>query len=101
MALKEIHTSDSEEEIVFNFQPSETPQIQIVDTTSEEGSEETEDSDDSVSERGDDGEHPSWEEESDENIIYHIFKKPYKRSKTDSESEESFMIKHRSWWRKG
>jgi hypothetical protein len=36
--------------------------------------------------------HQLWEEESDEEIIYHILKKPYKGHEIDDESEESFMI---------
>jgi hypothetical protein len=59
------------------------------ETTSGESSEEF-DNTTSKEETGHDRQ--LWEEESDEEIIYHIIKKPYKRPETDNESEESFMI---------
>jgi hypothetical protein len=88
----EINSSDSEEEVIFNFKPANAPQIQITEATSGENSEESDDSGDITSgEESGHGRQP-WEEESDEEIIYHILKKPYKGPETDNESEESFMI---------
>jgi hypothetical protein len=57
-----------------------------------EDSEESDDSGSTVSEEETGHGHQLWEEESDEEIIYHILKKPYKGPETDDESEESFMI---------
>jgi hypothetical protein len=88
----EINSSDYEEEVIFNFKPANAPQIQITEVTSGGDSEESDESGDITSgEESDHGRQP-WEEESDEEIIYHILKKPYKGSETDNESEESFMI---------
>jgi hypothetical protein len=88
----EINSSDSEEEVIFNFKPDNTPRIQITETTSEENSEESDGSGNTTSEEETGRGRQLWEEESDEEIIYHILKKPYKGSETDNESEESFMI---------
>jgi hypothetical protein len=88
----EINSSDSEEEVIFNFKPANAPQIQITEATSGEDSEESDDSGDITSgEESGHGRQP-WEEESDEEIIYRILKKPYKGPEIDNESEESFMI---------
>jgi hypothetical protein len=40
---REISSSDSEEEVIFNFKPNSLPQIQITDVTSGESSEESDD----------------------------------------------------------
>jgi hypothetical protein len=88
----EINSSDSEEEVIFNFKSANSPRIQITEVTSEENSEESDDPDNTTSEEEADRGRQLWEEESDEEIIYHILKKPYKGPKTDNESEESFMI---------
>jgi hypothetical protein len=88
----EVNSSDSEEEVIFNFKPANAPQIQITEVTSGEDYEESDESGGITSgEESGHGRQP-WEEESDEEIIYHILKKPYKGSETDNESEESFMI---------
>jgi hypothetical protein len=88
----EINSSDSEEEVIFNFKPVNTPRIQIIEATSGEDSEESDDSGNITSEEEVGHGRQPWEEEPDEEIIYHILKKPYKGSETDNESEESFMI---------
>jgi hypothetical protein len=88
----EINSSDSEEEVIFNFKPVNTPRIQITEATSGEDSEESDDSGNITSEEEVGHSRQLWEEESDEEIIYHIIKKPYKGPETDNESEESFMI---------
>jgi hypothetical protein len=88
----EINSSDYEEEVIFNFMPANTPQIQITETTSGENSEESDDSGNTTSEEKIGHGRQLWEEESDEEIIYHILKKPYKGPEIDNESEESFMI---------
>jgi hypothetical protein len=88
----EINSSDSEEEVIFNFKPANTPRIQITKTTSGEDSEESDDSGNITCEEEIGHGHQLSEEESDEEIIYHILKKPYKGPETDNESEESFMI---------
>jgi hypothetical protein len=90
--LSEISSSDSEEEIIFNFKPANIPRIQITETTSGENSEESDDSDNTTSEEETGRGRQLWEEEFDEEIIYHILKKPYKGPETDNESEKSFMI---------
>jgi hypothetical protein len=46
----EINSSDSEEEVIFNFKPATTPRIQITEATSGENSEESDDSDNTTSE---------------------------------------------------
>jgi hypothetical protein len=86
---REIYSSDSKEEVIFNFKPNSFPQIQLIEATSEESSEE---SDDTVSKEETNRDRQLWEEESDEEIIYHILKKPYKGPETNNESEESFMV---------
>jgi hypothetical protein len=88
----EINSSDSEEEVIFNFKPANTPRFRITEATSEENSEESDDSGNTTSEEETGRGRQLWEEESDEEIIYHILKKPYKGHETDIESEESFMI---------
>jgi hypothetical protein len=88
----EINSSDSEEEVIFNFKPANSPRIQIIEATSGENSEESDDSGNITSEEETDRSRQLWDEESDEKIIYHILKKPYKGPETDNESEESFMI---------
>jgi hypothetical protein len=88
----EINSSDSEEEVIFNFKPANSPQIQIIEATSGENSEESDDSGNTTSEEETDRGRQLWDEESDEEIIYHILKKPYKGPEIDNESEESFMI---------
>jgi hypothetical protein len=65
---------------------------QITKATSGEDSEEFDDSDNTASEEKTGHGRQHWEEESDEEIIYHILKKSYKGPETDNESEESFMI---------
>jgi hypothetical protein len=86
----EVNSSDSEEEVIFNFKPANAPRIQITEATSGEDSEESNDSGDITSgEESGHGRQP-WEEESDEEIIYHILKRPYKGPEIDNESEESF-----------
>jgi hypothetical protein len=86
---REINWSDSEEEVIFNFNPNNLPQIQITEIISGESSEE---SDDTASKEETGRDRQLWEEESDEEIIYHVLKKPYKGLEIDNESEESFMI---------
>jgi hypothetical protein len=88
----EINSSDSEEEVILNFKPTNTPRIQITEATSGEDSEESDNLNNTISEEETGHGHQLWEEESDEEIIYHILKKPYKGPKIDNESEESFMI---------
>jgi hypothetical protein len=88
----EINSSDSEEEDIFNFKPTNSPRIQITEATSGENSEASKDSGNTTSEEETGRGRQLWEEESDEEIIYHILKKPYKGPETDNESEESFMI---------
>jgi hypothetical protein len=88
----EINSSDSEEEVIFNFKPANTPRIQITEATSGEDSEESDDSGNATFEEETDRSRQLWDEESDEEIIYHILKKSYKGPETDNESEESFMI---------
>jgi hypothetical protein len=88
----EINTSDYEEEVTFNFKPANTPRIQITEATSGEDSEESDDSDNIASEEEAGHGRQPWEEESDEEIIYHILKKPYKGPEIDNKIEESFMI---------
>jgi hypothetical protein len=88
----EINSSDSEEEVIFNFKPANTPRIQITEATSGKDSEESDDSGNITSEEEVGHGRQPWEEEPDEEIIYHILKKPYKGPETDNESEESFMI---------
>jgi hypothetical protein len=88
----EINSSDSEEKIIFNFKPANTPRIQITEVTSGESSEESDNPDNINSEDETDNSRQPWEEESDEEIIYHILKKPYNGPEIDNESEESFMI---------
>jgi hypothetical protein len=88
----EINLSDSEEEVIFNFKPANIPRIQITEATSGENSEESDDSDNTTSEEETGHGRQLWEEESDEEIIYHILKKPYKGPEIDNESEESLMI---------
>jgi hypothetical protein len=88
----EINSSDSEEEVIFNFKPANSPRIQIIEATSGENSEESDDSGNITSEEEIDRSRQLWDEESDEKIIYHILKKSYKGPETDNESEESFMI---------
>jgi hypothetical protein len=88
----EINSSDSEEEVIFNFKPANTPRIQITELTSGEDSEESDDLGSTTFEEETGHSRQSWEEESDEKIIYHILKKPYKGPETDDESDESFMI---------
>jgi hypothetical protein len=90
--LNEINSTDSEEEIIFYFKHANTPRIQITEATSREDSEEFDDSSSATSEEETGHSRQLWEEESDEEIIYHILKKPYKGPKTDNKSEESFMI---------
>jgi hypothetical protein len=86
---REIYSSDSEEEVIFNFKPNRLPQIQVTKATSVESSEE---SDDTVSKEEINRDRQLREEESDEEIIYHILKKPYKGPETNNENEESFMV---------
>jgi hypothetical protein len=88
----EINSSDSKEEVIFNFKPANTPRIQITEATSGEDFEESDDSGNITSEEEVGHGRQPWEEESDEEIIYHILKKPYKGPETDNESEKSFMI---------
>jgi hypothetical protein len=88
----DINSSDSEEEVIFNFKPANSPRIQIIEVTSGENSEESDDSSNTTSEEEAGHSCQLWEEESDEETIYHILKKPYKGLETDNESEESFMI---------
>jgi hypothetical protein len=88
----EINSSDSEEEVIFNFKPANSPRIQIIEVTSGENFEESDDSGNITSEEVIDRSRQLWDEESNEEIIYHILKKPYKGPETDNESEESFMI---------
>jgi hypothetical protein len=88
----EINSSGTEEEVIFNFKPTNTPQIQIIEAISGEDSEESDDSDNTTSEEETGHGHQLWEEESDEEIIYHILKKPYTGPKIDNESKKSFMI---------
>jgi hypothetical protein len=88
----EINSSDSEEEVIFNFKPANTPQIQITEATSGENFEESDNPDNTTSKEGTDNVRQLREEESDEEIIYHILKRPYKGPERDNESEESFMI---------
>jgi hypothetical protein len=78
---REINSSDSEEEIIFNFKPNSVPRIQIIEATSGENSEESDDSGNATSEEETDRSRQLWDEESDEEIIYHILKKPYKDPK--------------------
>jgi hypothetical protein len=87
-----INSRDSEEEVIFNFNPTSTPQIQIIEATSGENSEASDDSGNTTSEEETGRDRQLWEEESDEEIIYHILNKSYKGPETDNESEESFMI---------
>jgi hypothetical protein len=89
---KGTNTSDFEEEVVFNFKPVNTPRIQITETDSGGDFEESDDSDIVTSEDENNDGRQLWEEESDEEIIYHILKKPYKGLETNNESEKSFMI---------
>jgi hypothetical protein len=89
---KRINMSDSEEKIVFNFKPDNTPQIQIIEATSDGNSEEFNDLDSTTSENENNDGHQLWDEESDEEIIYHILKKSHKGPETNNESEESLMI---------
>jgi hypothetical protein len=88
----EINSSDYEEEVIFNFKPANTPRIQITKATSGEDSEKFDDSGSTTFEEETGHSRQPREEESDEEIIYHILKKPYKRPETDDESEELFMI---------
>jgi hypothetical protein len=90
--LSEINSSDSEEEVIFNFKPANTSRIQITETTSEENSEESDDSSNTTPEEEAGRDRQLWEEESDEEIIYHILKKPYKGPEMANESDESCMI---------
>jgi hypothetical protein len=87
-----INSSDSEEEVIFNFKPTNTPRIQITEATSGEDFEESDDSGNTISEEETGHGRQLWEEESDEEIIYHILRKPYKGPEIDNESEESSMI---------
>jgi hypothetical protein len=88
----EINSSDSEEEIIFNFKPANTSRILIIETTSREDSKEYDDSGSTTSEEKTDHSRQLWEEESDKEIIYHILKKLYKGPETDNKIEELFMI---------
>jgi hypothetical protein len=88
----EINSSDSEEEVIFNLKPANTSRIQIVEATLGEDPEESDDSNNTTSEEETGHGRQLWEEESDEEIIYHILKKPYQWPEIDNESDESFMI---------
>jgi hypothetical protein len=88
----EINSIDSEEEVIFNFKPANSPRIQIIEATSGENSEESDDSGNATSEEETDRRRQLWDEEFDKEIIYHILKKSYKGPETNNESEESFMI---------
>jgi hypothetical protein len=46
----EINSSDSEEEVIFNFKPANTSRILIIETTSREDSKEYDDSGSTTSE---------------------------------------------------
>jgi hypothetical protein len=74
---KGINASDYEEEVIFNFKTSNTPRIQITEVASGGDSEEFDNSDNTTSEDEIDDGRQLWEEESDEEIIYHILKKTY------------------------
>jgi hypothetical protein len=89
---KEISTSDSKEEVIFNFKSVNTSRIQITEAALGEDSEESNDPSNSAFKDGNEDEFQIWEEESDKEIIYHILRKTYKRPTIDNESEESFMI---------
>jgi hypothetical protein len=88
----EINLNDSEEEVIFNFKSANTPRIQITEATLGENYEESDDSDNTTEEEEAGHGRQLWEEDSDEEIIYHILKKPYKGPETNNESEESFII---------
>jgi hypothetical protein len=91
-APRRMSASDSEEEVIFNFKPSNQPQIQTTEAASEENSKESDDPVSTTSESENDDRRQLWDDEYDEEIIYHILKKPHKGPETDNESEESLMI---------
>jgi hypothetical protein len=57
----EINSSDSEEEIIFNFKPANSPRIQIIEATSGENSEESDDSVNATSEEETDHGRQLWD----------------------------------------
>jgi hypothetical protein len=90
---RRISASDFEKEVIFNFKPTHQPQIQTTEAATEGNSEELDDDPNSTTSESDNNDgRQLWDEESNEENIYHILKKPHKGPEINNGSEESLMI---------